>query len=293
MKKILIKFALVIFLLVVIIIGIAWAMASTIVRKGVERGASQALGVDTRIDILKVSLINGRLAIDGLAIDSPKGFQTSQLMKSGRFEFQMKPLSLLTETVQLRKFELDGLEVNIEQKLGGNNISPILANLRKPESGAKKQERTAGKRISVERVLIDNVVANIRLPAELGIATPKTIKIPRIELTDVTSDNAKGILFSELIRRLFPVIIAAVVNEGGGILPEDLLKDLKVDVTGLAETLGKGGRELLQQVGGEIEELIRARADQAIKKVEESLGRDVGGALKEVLDKKGFPRKEE
>ena len=297
MKKVLRAIFAALILFAIVIIGLMWVFAPAIARQGIKKGATYALGVDTRVETLSLSLVKGQFGINGLKIDNPDGFESEHLMKSGQFEIEAIPLSLLGNTVELRKFVIDGLELNIEQKLSGNNVSKIIANLKRLSSGREKQKKAGGKKLRVDKISIRNVTVNIKIPIEIGEVKSRSIKVPAIELTNVTSDNAKGVLVSELVSRLFPVIIAAVLNEGGGILPDGLLKDLKLDISGLAEAMGKGGKELLQQVGGEIEELIEEKADEVIEKLEkkigdklgekvgEEVGEGMGNTLKGFLDK--------
>ena len=287
MKKVAIAI-LVLVLLVVIAAGVIWAMLDSIVRTGIEKGGSHVLGVNTTVDALNLSLINGHLTIDGLTINNPEGLQAPYLMKSGHFELQLEPASLLTETISLQKFEISGLTIVIEQQLSGNNISAILANLKRFKSNEKtdkKEKQPGGKKLKIDRVLINNIEAQLKLAPELGIISVKKIKIPRIELTRVTSDNANGILISELFSRLFPLIVAEVLNHGEGIIPDNLFKDLKVDVTDVAQLLGEGGTKLFQQIGGDIGKLVQQDSRETVEKIKETLGKTIDKDAVKDIDK--------
>ncbi len=266
MKKIIFKIILAVLLILVILIGIGWTMIDSLVKAGVEKGGSFALGVETTVNDIDLSILKSRLVMDGLKIANPKGFETPHLMDSGRFDVEVKIPSLITETIELKKFELDGLDVNIEQKLTGNNISKVMANLKRFGSGEEEdEERAKGRKLSVDRVVIKNVVAHIHL-AGLG---EKTIKMPEIELTGVTSDNAKGIVLSELTGRIVTAVLAAIVENRQGTMPDLLASNLTADIIGATQAIGAS--ELVEQVGGEIGSALREAAETKLGEVLEGL----------------------
>lgn len=203
---------------VAIALVIAWFSLDRIMQWGIEQNASTALGVPAYIGKLNLSLTDGTLGINSLTINNPNSFSTPYLLKVDTFDVKLKPMSLIAETVEIQRVELDGLEINVEQKFTSNNILTVGEKLQQRRGEEAKQGDRGEKKVKAGYVLIKNVKANIKLSA-FGQAVTNSIQIPPIELTDIGSDNAQGILMSEFMRRLLGEISTAVINQVKASLP--------------------------------------------------------------------------
>lgn len=259
---------LVVLILVLVVVAL---MIDSIAKGAVERGGRYALGVDTHVDKLSLSLLGGSLTMDGLKIANPEGYKTTHLMKSGRFDLEVETGSVLTDTVRVPKFELDGLDLNIEQKLGKSNVGEVMNHLKRL-SGDEAKEK-GGKEFNIDSVLIKNVVANVQVLPIGGKASTLTIKVPQIEMKNLTPENRKGIMMSELLQKIFPALIGAVIEKGRGVLPRGLEADLSKNLEGLkkilSEEAGKkikeAGEKVIKGVGKEVED-VGKRLDDLFKK---------------------------
>lgn len=233
--------------LVVVAVAGVWLRIDSLAKRAVERGGEFALGVPTTVDTLTLSLVGGSLRMDRLNIANPTGFGSNHLMRSGRFEMAVRPGSVLSDTIEIPMFELNGLDLNIEAKGLKTNIAAVLEHVRKlggsGEAGqpAPQQQTRGGKKVRVNRVVIRDVVAHVVLPG----GRPLTVKVPTIELNNVSSD--KPIDVAELIGRLMPAIVAAVLEQGKEIIPAELLAGLQMDVAGTVAALGGQATQLVQQ----------------------------------------------
>ena len=259
MKK-LIKALVAIVIVVLIAAGLAWYFIDAIARTGIEKGATYALGVETTVDDLSLSLLGGTMTMDGLTVSNPEGYTTPHLVRSGRFDLKVDPGTVLKDKVVVNRFHLDGLDMNIEQKgLRQSNLSVIMGNLKRfkgpdKQEPDKPKEEPSGKKVVVDRIVIENVVAHVHL-ASIG---SKTVKVPRIVLENVSNDG-QGLTISELTARLLPAILAAVLEEGGDIIPDDLADALDDDLDGAVKALGGNASELVKQsarkVGNKLKDL--------------------------------------
>ncbi len=249
MKKLL-RILLALVALIVVALTVAVLLIDSIAKAAVEKGASYALGVETTVEELDLSLTRGRLTMDGLRIANPPGFSSSHLMRSGRFDLELRTASIFGQTVELRKFEIDGLDVNIEQKLLGSNVSKVLENLKRFETAGDADE-APGKKVRVDRVIVRNVVAHFHLLPALAPAGPITVEVPEIELTGVTSDDAGGVVIGELVRRLIPKLLERIFQQAGGKVPGDFLDDFNTRLDPLIETVAEDAvRGVLERVFG-------------------------------------------
>jgi len=237
-------------LLLLLAVVVAAALGVDMLAKlGVEKGGSYALGVQTTVERISLSPARGKLQMVGLRISNPEGFSSPYLMKSGRFDMEFRPGSLLTQTVEMSRFELDGLDVNIEQRVLDNNVTRIVENLKRFETDRQDQKRQ-GKKVHVDRIVIRNVTANFHLLSDLVAAEPITVKLDEIELADVASDRAGGVVIAELFRRLVPAIIDAILTGSEGKVPGGFLAGLNAQVEGVTGLLTAQATKLQTILGG-------------------------------------------
>jgi len=265
-------------LLLVIVLVAIWAMIDGIAKVSVEGGGSYALGVDTRVDDITVSLLKGQVTMDVLNIANPEGYKTDHLMKSGHFEVSLETGSLFSHTVVLPKLTLDGLDINIEQKqLGKTNVSEVMDHAKRLSSDEEK--KPSGKKVRIDTVVIKNVVAHVQIVPMGGTVT---VKVPTLELKNVTPEDSKGIIVGELLQRLFAAVLASVLENGKDVIPAALRQDLGKDIGELAKALGGDAGKLIGQVGGDFEKL-----KEGTGKVIKDVGKEAGKVLDDILgDKK-------
>jgi len=249
MKKFLVWLVLAVVVIVVVagVVGYLWL--DTIAKEAVQRGGTYAMGVDTTVDKVSLRPFAGQLQMQGLNVANPKGFNGAHLMQTGTFELELVPSSLMDKTIVLKKFELDGLDMYIDQQMPRSNISVIMDNLKKLGDEKPKEEKPSeGKNIRVDLITIRNVVAHVKVL----VGPELTIKIPEIQLKNVTGDNAAGVALPVLVARILPAIVAAVLESGKGVLPPELAMALRGDVSALTAQLGGQAQQMVKGVQGEI-----------------------------------------
>jgi hypothetical protein len=250
-----------------------------IAKTAVEKGGTYAMGVDTKVDTMSIGLTSGDVKMVGLQVANPEGFKSDYLMKSGTFAVGVRPGSLMGQTVEVREFTLDGLDVNIEQTGAGTNISKIMDNLKKLSSkdqGAEKpkEQPSEGKKVSVNTITIKNVAAHFYLGGLTG-SKGITVKVPLIEMKGVTSDNAKGVAMHELVARVVPAILASILENAKGTVDTKFLGDMSGQLKGVADALGGQVGNLMgqtsKQLGEGLNNALKAVPTDAIKKPLENL----------------------
>jgi hypothetical protein len=117
--------------------------------------------------------------------------------------------------------------------------------------------------VVINRLVIRNVVANIYLP--VPGSPPLIVKVPTIEMKDVGAD--KPINMAELIGRIFPAIVSAVLEQGKGIIPGEMLAGLQANVAGTAAALGGQATQLVQQATGQVAAQVTGAMQQVEKAV--------------------------
>jgi len=283
MRKLL-RLAVLLVILLVVVLAVGWYYIDALAKTGVERGATYALGVPTTTDKVGVGLLAGTVRIDGLNVANPEGFETPHLMHTGRFDLGVQTGSLFSDTIEVTRFELEDLDLYIEQKLGSSNVSTVLENIKAkagepaPETGKEEP----GKKVKAGRIVVRNVTAHIQLLPVGGQASTIDVEVPEIVLEDVTSDSPNGVAVAEVVRRIVPAILAAVVKKGREVAPGANLDWLSNDVSATAEALGGRARDLADQaredVGKVLEGILKRPGGEGDK--------EGGGLLDGLLKKK-------
>lgn len=82
-RKLMIAGAAVVVLLVVVVVAL-FLFSEGILRKGIEVAGTGALGVETKLQKVDLSLLGGSFAMNGLSIGNPKGFSSPSLFSLGK-----------------------------------------------------------------------------------------------------------------------------------------------------------------------------------------------------------------
>ncbi|MDH3582679.1 MAG: hypothetical protein OER86_00510 [Phycisphaerae bacterium] len=282
----LLKFGILIVLLIAGALGVVWWKIDSLAKSGIELGTNYALGVDTKVEDVSVSLLRGRLTVSNLTVANPVGYEQPHLFRSGLFDVRASLPSFFSDTVRIESIDLDGLDVFIERKQKKTNISVIGEHLKKRTGGgadAPADDAPAGKSLNVGRVAIRNIVAHVQLLPIGGKASVVDVRVPELVFENLTPEGGGAVAVHELVRRLVPAVLAAILKSGEGVVPADLLDSLRGDLASVTEQLGEEAGKLIQQVTDD-------KLGPLLKGVDGNLKEGIEGAGKKVEDeiKKGL-----
>ena len=243
----------------------------------IERGARQALGVDTRLGFVHLRLLGGELRVRGLEIANPQGFASAHFLVVGAVEVKASLGSLRSDVVRVPLFLLEGVDVSLERRGRGSNTDAILANLKRFEStrAAGRESAAPGpeKRFVVSRLVIRDVTAHVEWSQLASQASALDVTLERIELADLGGE--RGLTLPELSN----VVVKAVLDgvRGSGQLPVEVARDLAGGLRGLARlpvvvtggVLGGAGGVL----GGAAGSAVRGVGDAFVRSLEGVFGR--------------------
>jgi uncharacterized protein involved in outer membrane biogenesis len=310
MKKILLFGAgTLIVLAVVAVIGIV-LLAGSLARAGIEAGATYALGVKTTLGSARVGVFSGQFGMSGLNVANPQGFPASHFLTLGDAGVAVSLTSLTKDIIRVPTFSLDSLDVNLERKGGTANYDVILMNLQKlsgpkdPNAPKPAPSKDGGKRLVIDELTITNVKVHADVPG-VGDLTGSKVDVPikEIKLRNVgktgTGVAGSGVTVGELTSIIVQAVFAAVIENGGNLLPKDMLNDLGgqlkqldglvnvgVEVGGKAVDVAKDIGQHAAQVGQEAAKTVEGAAKEAEKTLK-GIGEGVGGILGGDKKKKG------
>jgi len=284
-----IKLLLVLVILVVLLLVISgFALVSyvdTLARRGIEKGGTYALGVDTTLGGADVGIMGGTFAMNDLKVANVAGFPGPHFLSLGDGSVAVAFNTLREETVVLPHLKLDAIDVRLEKKDGGTNYGVILENLKKVSGGSgdkpapQPEPKKDEKRFVVNDLSITKVTVHVDLMesggpgAALIPLTKVTIPINEIKLQNVGKTGqgvaGSGVTMSELANIIVQAVLAAAVENGGGLIPADILGDLQGRLAALGD-LSKLDMKVLGDVKGTVENLTK-QADEAKKTVEDAV----------------------
>ncbi|HMO03150.1 MAG TPA: hypothetical protein PKC67_10095 [Kiritimatiellia bacterium] len=215
MKKLL-KFILVVVLLLVIALVF---FAGPVVKNAVNQAGPGIMGVPVTLGDAKVSLLQGRIHLKDLVVGNPEGFKTDNLFAMGALNVEIDMASLFTDTIVVREIAVIRPEVTYEMTLSGSNVGALqeqMAGDAEPatdapveeEAPAPADEAKAGKRVIIEKFVLNEGQINLSLPAMMGTAVP--LPLPPIELTDIGKEKPEGL--TDVIGDIFSAIFGAVTK---------------------------------------------------------------------------------
>lgn len=235
----------VILIVVVVVVVLVNIFADSALRLGIETAAAKALNVGVKVGSVNLSILGGKVKIADLAIDNPPGYQHEKMLEMGSGEIQVYIGSLLSDTIKVRQFNLDGIELVIEQKNITNNniydvINSISAQEKKEKEPAAAKAEPSGKNIQIEKLRISNVVVKAKLLPVPGKADTVTLRLSPIEMDNLGTDSKMNTV--ELSRKIMVALADGVARQGAGLLPDSLTDTMK---SALAQTqaLGKAAAE--------------------------------------------------
>ncbi|HRQ72472.1 MAG TPA: hypothetical protein PLU35_05535 [Phycisphaerales bacterium] len=284
MRKMLVRLvAAFVVLLVVVVVGGVLAVgmaANSIARRGVEAGATYALGVDTKLAGANVGIMSGSFDMNGLRVANPQGFKSDAFMSLGSGGVSVSFGTLRREIVELPRLELADLTVNLERADGKANYQAIIDNLKRFESGKDKPSTGEEKRFVIRRVDVRNVRANVSMLPVGGTLTTVQVIVPEIVLTDVGSDGS-GVTLGQAANIITKAVLASIAANAGNLLPTDLVNDLTSQL-GQLESLQSLGVNFAADFGQGLQNITGSIGDAA-KSLEDlkNIGED---ATKQIED---------
>ncbi|MCA9289779.1 MAG: hypothetical protein KDA25_01550 [Phycisphaerales bacterium] len=295
MKLLLKLVAVLVVLLIVAVVG-AFFFIDAIAKSAIERGGTFALGVDTTLDRADVGVFDGRFAMSGLTVANPGGFSAPHFLRLGDGGVAVTLASLREDIIELPTLALGDLDVNIQQTGAKANYKVIVDHLKRFEGGGagdpkpKPNPDADGARFIVRTVSIRDVKVHVDA-APKGLPTPVKLTIPisTIELRDIGTESDRGVLLGELADIIVKAVLAAVIEQGGDLLPATLLNDLSGALSQLS-SLGDVGVEMVSTMTAEARQAVETALGDVARQIE-NVG-DVGKAVQGVGDELGKIGKE-
>jgi len=246
-------------LLFVAALGTAWFMLDPLVEAAVSHGGSEAAGVPVVLEEADVSLVGGSVRLGELSIANPPGWSERPFFALRQGALQLGKEPLWSELLEVETLDLSGIELSLEQRGKESNWKTILDNLerfaaRQPAS-ADAQAPPTTRKLRAKLVALRDVRVLVAVDGVPWLSKQRELVLPLVEVRDIDSDGSTAEIVGALLSALLRATLDAALAQGADWLPEDIARDLGVDLRELRKALDapdllEGGKQLLRGVEG-------------------------------------------
>jgi len=234
-------------IVLVILVAAFYLFSGYLLRVGIETAGTKALGVGVYVDDVDLSILGGRVEIDGLVVKNPPGYAHEDLLELDEGRVTAKISSLLGDTVIVKELKLDGIDLVIEQKALSNNLRDVISSIGSKAKEKKGDKELAGKNLQIGELEISDIRVKVKLLPVPGKADTVTLNLSPIKMSNLGTDRklSTGILASKVLI----AIADGVAEQGVGVLPKEMVNRMKSTLgqtIGLGKTAAEEGEKLIE-----------------------------------------------
>lgn len=256
MKKIIIRLAVILVLLLLAVLVIGFLSLNSIIKKGVETVGPQVTKVEVRLGSAKLLPFSGSGQLSELFVGNPAGFKTSSAIKMSEIAVSLKPASLFSDTVVIDELKIQAPEITFEGSLSGSNLSQIMNNI---EGSATNETQPKSEKKSEKKFLVKDVViqgGKINLSATLLGGKAMTVPLPEVHLQNIGTGGS-GVSAAELAKQIMVPVLASVTKVVSGAIG-NIGQEVKELGKGVKE-VGKGATEQIDKAAKGLKDLFKRK----------------------------------
>jgi hypothetical protein len=238
-------------IVLVVLVVVFYLFSGYLLKVGIETAGTKALGVGVYVDDVGLSILGGRVEIEGLVVKNPPGYAYEDLLKLGKGKVTAKISSLLGDTVIVKELKLDSIDLVIEQKALSNNLEEVVGSIgskEKKRAEDKEAAEPSGKNLQIGELEISNIRVKVKLLPVPGKPGTVTLNLAPIKMSNLGTDSklSTGILASKIML----AIAEGVAEQGVGVLPKEMVNTMKSALSktlDLGKTAAEGGGRLIEE----------------------------------------------
>lgn len=211
-------------ILVVLAVFVQFGL-DNVIQWSVNRLGPKILGVDTSVERVYLSPIQGRLTLEGLHVGNPNGFHTDGMFDLSKVDVNLSMRSLFSDPLVVRHVVVEGMVVTYEQGLLHSNVGTLIDNLsgeKKPDEEEAKEpeeEKGEGRKVIIEKFSLADSKVRVAMTGMMGLGLP--IPLPGMELEGIGAKSggatAKDVAL-ELLKDIGGAVTGVVTGVGGAVV---------------------------------------------------------------------------
>lgn len=185
-----------------------------IVKSNIEEIGSEMTQTPVTVSGVSISLFSGEGTISGFRVANPEKFETEEAMSIDQFDIEIDIMSIFSNTIVVKDILITQPQLSVEQQMPSNNLKILMENIQR-----SIPEGETDTNLIIEHLVIED--GSVYLRTDVGGKEERTIKLPRIEETDIGTEQYS---VQQTIRELAEPVVERALRaalEGGF----DQLKD--------------------------------------------------------------------
>ena len=236
---------------ILIAVGICLAVAvvvfllslDSIVKAGIEKGGSIALGTETTVASAHIGLGDGSAEINNLVIANPSDFAEGNLLELGRVKVGLRVGSLMSDTVEVSEITVEKPVLRLVQSGMKTNLKVVLDNASGGSESTTKEsakDTGGGKKFAIAKISITGAELEYRI----GNGPPVRVPLPDIVMEDVSNKDGSPLLLADVFAKVLGAMGKSAVSN-----VKDLPGDLAGALKGVGATAVTGVKNSVEGVG--------------------------------------------
>lgn len=259
MKKILIRIAIGVAVLVVLALVVVFFSLNSIVKKGVETVGPMVTKVEVKLGSADISPFSGGGRLSKLFVANPEGYKSPAAIQVGDIKLNAKLGSLLSDVIVVNELKVQNAEITLEGSLRGNNLTKLLDNINGASANASQPKpkgappsagtSQSSKKFIVKDLVVEGTKVNVALDLP-GLGTQAmSFPLPPLHLQDIgVAEN--GVTAEQLVQAIMRPLVASIT--------EAATKQIG-NLGGQFKNLGKGGTDTLDKATKGITDLFKKK----------------------------------
>ena len=198
-------------------LGLSFTMDS-IIESNIESTTGKMLDTSVEVNNVSVSILDGTGTIDGITIHNPEGFSDKPALELQQISLALDPYSILSDTVVVKRVEIEDPQVYYEQKVSGSNLDALSGNLGGGSSSSVN--------MVIDYLLVQD--GSVTLSTEIGGNKSVQASFDRFELEGIGRQGSNTM--DQTMRQVLEPILRKAAQEAvkGGLLnkAKEELKDI-------------------------------------------------------------------
>ncbi|MAJ47364.1 MAG: hypothetical protein CBC35_08955 [Planctomycetes bacterium TMED75] len=237
MSKFIIRALVIILLIILILATLAVVFINSIAKTAITSAGTSVLGVPTTVSSVDIGIFSGHSELTDLEVQNPKDYPGTFLkLSDGILDVNLG--SLLSNSIEVKEIEFDGIDLSFIQKVNGSNVNEILANVKKNTASsnetASKTESTSsgGRKFIIDELKITKVSVAISIEPISSATKPSVVKIKQVVVKDIGKKEG-GATTDQIVSIVVQSVIHSVLEAAPGEIPSVMLQGMKGGLSSL------------------------------------------------------------
>lgn len=246
--------------IVAIAVTVAVWQAGSLIKESAEAYGPEYLKVDVALEDVGLSIFSGEVGVKGFHLGQPEGFGEGDMVALNDFNMRLRPKTLLDDHIIIDTLRLEAPLLDVRVKDKTNNFQAFTDQVLALVGEAPADEPASEITLTIHKFEI--VSPTVKIDAQGLVDIKKDITLESFTLTELGTDE-QGLAPREILRHVMDVL-------------QPQISKALIDV---------GLKDAVKNIAGKELDKLKSEAEEKIgSKLNDALGDDAGGAVKEKAD---------